>query len=218
MKKIICLLFSLMLLTGCDVVYNLDIDKDYFNEEINFIVPNKASWEKSIEHAKKTKQPAYINEDTDEKYYYDVKLTNDKSNYNLAYNFQYSEKNLLFSNAISTCYKYVNMDTSNNYIDFSTSPLFTCLYRDGSQVIDTVTVNITTPFEVVSNNADKVKGKTYTWKIDNENYQDKPIKIKIKKSNTMAKETYIYIFIVLAIVIIGGILRYLILRKRRNQV
>lgn len=214
MKKIICLLFILLLLTGCDVEYNLIIDDETFSEDINFTIPNSADLKSTINFLKKTKQPIYLNEKTNNSY--DLKINKKNNYYNINYKYDFNKNNILLSNAINQCYKMVNLDTSGKYYNLTTGGKFLCLFRDQSQIIDNATINIKTDLKVVKHNADKVKDKTYTWKINSENYRNKPIEIKIEKPNTINENAHIYIFIILSIVIIGGILTYFILRKKKE--
>ena len=222
MKKVICLIILLFLLTGCDVEYNLKIDRNLFTEDVNIIIPNSGQWGKIVKNAVKTKQVAYTDDSSKSKYYYNLtKKSNDK-NYILDYNYNYEDKTILFSNAINQCYKTITMNTANNVIDISTSPSFLCLYKDGVPIIENVKINIITDLKVISNNADEINGNTYTWKVDLENYENKPIKIKI--DNQPIKESKIHILfiavsILLLFVLVGFFIYYMVKKQydKKNE-
>ena len=73
---------------------------------------------------------------------------------------------LFFLTPKSDVFDNVNVTKDGNIITFSAEQK-ELLSSDTnySLLYDDITVNITIPFEVISNNADKVNGNTYTWNI-----------------------------------------------------
>ena len=216
MKKIFCLLLMMFVITGCDVEYNLRIDGDSFDEEITATLPNTDTFKYVVDNISKVKQPSYINDNTGNKDYYKSKITNDSDFYKLNYTYSYDENSIKFSNAINQCYKYFFIDTSAGYIDISTSPKFTCFYRDGSPVADSITINIITSSKVVSNNADKVDGNKYSWVIDKTNSENKPLEIKIEKPKKVDKNNQTVIIVIILLAVMSAI-GYIIYRFMRSK-
>ena len=219
-NKFICLLAMLFLLTGCGIEYNLNIDENTFDEDVRVILPNNDQMMQIVYRSIKIKQISFVGDKANDRHYYHLNAdTTDSKNIYLDYSYKYNKKNILKSNAITQCYKDVSLNDDDNYIDISTSDEFRCLYRDGAQLISKATINITTPLKVVSNNADKVKGDTYTWKIDKNNYKKKPIKIKIKNESKDADKAIITLFIIIGIIVLLLliILCYIVNKKKQNN-
>ena len=220
MKKLICLIVFLFLLTGCDVEYNLKIDMDTFTEDVNIIVPNTETMTKIVYNAIKANQVAYVDQESGNRHYYSVKATSDDKQYNLDYRYVYSDNKILNSSAISQCYKKMTINTKNNIMNISTSPEFMCLYRDGAQIIKNASINITTPLKVLSSNADEVKDDTYIWYINNENYKDRAIKIQIEKtkdSKDFGAFTILLIILGVLVLLALILLVFIKMKQKRNN-
>lgn len=183
MKKILPLLLVLFM-TGCTVDYNITIKKSSIRENIKITEDldkvNERISDQTIENT-------YSEFNNNLKRKYDSSKTkNDKTiTYNLSQTYTIADK--LYIRAFSECFDSYIIDTSdeNEYI-IKTSNGFKCLsynYND----IDTVNVNITLDQKVIDSNADSVKNKTYTWKIDNTNFSDKSIYIKFKNESKKHK-------------------------------
>ena len=86
---------------------------------------------------------------------------------------------------------------------------FYCLHGDS------VTINIKTNNEVISHNADKVSGNTYTWVINKDNAQDTNISINISKKSMYIKPIiYIILGVVFLVLSIGAYIAYNKIKNR----
>lgn len=221
MKKILGVVLLLFLLTGCDVEYNLKIDDNTYLEDININLPHTDGWKQTVNRMSKVNQISYINS-SNEKNYYDIKSSN---GYSINYKYKFDSSSILHSEAINRCYNIVGLEdnTEDNSMTFYTNTVFKCLYNDGRQVIDSATINIITPLKVLDNNADKVEGNKYTWVIDETNFENKPISIKMEKPKTVDKgNQMIIVAIIVFVVMLGvGYLVYRFLRRKhikRNEI
>ncbi len=179
MKKIILLLITCFLLTGCNATYEVNITKDKIYDTIK-ITTNSSN----ITNADKTttdkftKQLAEFERGHD--YYKRELFTTDKlTGYQYTYDFTYEEYTAM--SQLRKCYKDFEM-TNDNQITIKTSNQFLCktYYKD----VNNIEITLTSEYKVVSSNADKQKGNQHTWIINSNNYNNKPINITIDKNNT----------------------------------
>ena len=178
MKKIIFCLICLFILTGCDVTYTLDIDDD-FNETIYVTSSNPQQLNNISSY--KFNNPVYYDESnvSDEGAklpnvkYYDYIYSNGIT---ASYKFKNEYKR---SNAVHYCFPSLTID-EDEYVKLRTTVDFKCFKLEPE--LDKVTVNIITKNQVVSHNADKVDGNTYTWVFE-KNGSMKSIDIKYKNPN-----------------------------------
>ena len=177
MKKFI-LLLSIFLLTGCGVQYNLTINKETIDENITLSIDEQSIDERMISELTYERNSPYLNS----KEYYEINSYNNGSISN--YNYKFSHKINDFANDKLLKWCYQNVEIKNDFAQFSinTSDIFICARQESQNKLDYAQINITTDLKVVSNNADEVNGKTYTWNITKDNYLNKPIKINIEKS------------------------------------
>ena len=60
MKKFICLIMLLFLITGCDIEYNLTIDEETFDEDVQIVLPHTSQMENMVFRTMKTKQISFV--------------------------------------------------------------------------------------------------------------------------------------------------------------
>lgn len=220
MRKIkFAILFScLFLLSGCSAEYNLTIDEFTMEEDINAIF-DKSSESELASRMEQVRRTAFYNFDTRKNEYYDFTKEETDSNIILKYNYRYSGNDLYKSEAASRCYYKRIVNVTDEFITISTDNQVACLYKDGEKQIDDITVNIKTDLPVVSNNADNVDGNTYTWYINDENYNDKAINIKISKEaeKTSFIDGILAIILLIVIIIIIAIIMYVVVRRKNDK-
>lgn len=180
--KLIVVLIITFLLSGCSIEYELTIDEKTMDEKINVKYLNNKENRKMAEELIETPISSYYNSSTNQGSYYSAEILEKKDDLYIVYNYKYKENNLRNSNAFNACYYKRNVINNDEVIIINAEGAFTCLYDDYSQVIDDVVIKIKTELKVVESNADEVKGNQYIWRVDEENYKDKPIYIEIDKT------------------------------------
>ncbi len=219
MKKIkfLILFISLFLLSGCSAEYNLTITRDTMEEDINAIF-DKNKENDYAARMEKIKRSAYYNMDTRDEEYYEFKRIDSDDKIILNYKYTYLDNDLYKSEAFTRCYYKRIVNVTDENITINTDKQVSCLYKDGDKEIDNITVNVKTKLPVLENNADKVLDNTYTWYIDDSNYTNKSIYIKIDKTikdKENVSDLNILILVLGAIVV--GIIIYLIIRFKHNK-
>lgn len=183
-NKVLIMLFVLFFLTGCSCEYNLTIDNSLYKEKVSFSNLNSDE----IIELNSTKM---IPVDKDS---YDVELDSniieniEKYNYfltdnNYFYSYDFTNNNYSNSTAVSRCFETFVVEEYDGEIIISTSDGATCF--DKYPNLDDLIINITIDREVISNNADKVNGNTYTWNIDRTNASSKSINIILTTENVI---------------------------------
>lgn len=216
--KLVILVCGMVLLSGCSAEYNLTIDETIMEENISAIFDKKTESDYAS-RMEKIRRTAYYNFDTRENEYYTFNKTEDDNNIFLNYNYKYTNNNLYKSEAVSRCYYKRIVNVTENNITINTDNQVACIYKDGNKEIDSITVNIRTDLIVLEHNADKVNDKVYTWYINDENYSNKPIYIKMEKEKSVGSfvDQTISIVIIVLIIIAIGIIIYLRAHKKHLQ-
>jgi len=220
LKKLLAIFFISFLMTGCSVEYHLTVEKESIKEKITFTYINNEENKKTVENIMNNQYAVYYDIDLNKTEYYNKELTSDRKNMYITYTYDYLPKNLIKSNMINSCYYKKDVLQDDNYIILKTEGAFSCLYDDYSRILDNAVIKIETKYKVEKHNADKVSGNVYIWKIDDSNYKDKPIYIKInydKMNDSAHKRDFMFLGIGLClIVIVGAILITFIILKGKD--
>lgn len=206
-KNFLLLLFSLLLVTGCDVNYNLTIDANNFDEKItlSFLKQNTSYDEVLVFYNDKTP----VSVDPDENKFYNTSLNDTGDYYNLNYNYNHNIDSIKNSYFIRNCYPDFKVDMNDNELVLSSGSNFLCLNGQDGLKADKVKINIVTKLKVLSHNADTTHNNTYTWNLDSSNYNLKSINMKIQRDSVLnqLKEkneaSYMLGILFLLIVIVG---------------
>ncbi len=219
MKKTIVIVICLLIITGCDVTYNLDTTK-YFQEDIDI-----------CDYYSRNDSPITLNNKlekihmmaSDNLYLrnnslagvYNVSKYDDGQKFGLLLIGKFGDNNLN-SNAVSQACSNYSINEISNRLELLASD-FILFERDD---IDTLTVNIKAK-NVKENNADSSMNGVYTWIIDKYNYHDKEIHIVFEKSEEIMIDNndpmigfYILLFILFAI----GLSFYRVIKNKRDRV
>ncbi len=207
MKKIILLVIFVLLLSGCDLSYEINFGKDSINEyvhaEMDGNIYEIASGldgdgfylEKELVEGKVPSLKGY-------KDYYSrkIKLVDDTSVIDL--NYEYDYDNYEDSYVLSRCFEKSYVKNTDDYLYVSLGGNFKC-FQD-----EDIRVKVSSVYDVVKHNADEVNDKYYIWDIkmaDDENnielYLSKDIKEEEEKSGSSFRIVLIVIFAILGLVI-----------------
>ena len=168
--KIVILVLSVVLLTGCSGNYNLKINKDLSVEENLYLTIDNTS-------------DAYKNT---LKIFDDNKI--DKSNYDVSVSgnnvvIEYNEKfktidqYLLNSKIYHQLFDNISYNKTEKYIDLYTSQnlkLKGNSYIGNTSDLDVLQINVQMPFKMINDNSDISNDDIYTWTID-KNTENKKI-------------------------------------------
>ena len=162
MKKIIVVLISLLLLTGCTIDYNLVIDKDFIKETITGTA-YKEEYEVREEDSGLNLFYTYINDDINPLISGDGLYTKDINEIDNGINYKYDfiyKNNYDKSKIINSCFENSNVKETDTYYSIELSGEFYCLYSDK------ININVISNYVVLENNAKEVNGNKYSWVID----------------------------------------------------
>lgn len=220
MKKILLLTILCLLLTGCTVNYNLEIDDNEFKETITGNVLNSEMTNKEGEtyvnlfHSliNNDQQAIYNNSNS----LYKKTLKKQTDSVDFEYTYTYNDYTINDSILLDKCFKNFSIESENNQYKIMTYGDFYCKYADE------IKVNITTEYQVTLHNADKVKDNTYTWIINDETVDDFEIilnmnkeKIKEEKSSNFAWSPFKTIVLILMLLVSGACI--FIMHKKEQQ-
>lgn len=231
MKKIKIFIFLclVLLLSGCSVEYDLTLNDDLTVSE-KVVATEKT---KRMEALTKQKGKQAINYlyDMFKRNGEDITLTSREDDYNTYGTAITSHEDIndYASKFSSDVFDNVNITKNGNIITFSAQQK-ELLSSDTnySLLYDDITVNITIPFKVTSNNADKVNGNTYTWNIKKENdyrtiefsYKEgnKNDEVNINVNNETYNIHYGVIILISFVIIIGSIVLFVYIKNKKNNV
>lgn len=231
MKKIKIFMFLciILLLSGCSVEYDLTLNDDLTVSEK--VVATEKTKRMEALTKQKGKQAVNYLYDMFKRNGEDITLTSREDDYNTYATAITSHEDIndYASKFSSDVFDNVNVTKDGNIITFSAEQK-ELLSSDTnySLLYDDITVNITIPFEVTSNNADKVNGNTYTWNIKKD-ADYKTIEFSYKEGNrkdevniNVNNETYnIHYGVIIAIslvIIIGSIVLFVYIKNKKNNV
>lgn len=219
-KKLALFFFILIVATGCDGVYNLEIYDNKYREDATITETNTLNWYDKNENGVSFRD--FLDEEYNrDNYYYHKTMLSDSSALALNYKSDFDLNAYSSLGLPYRCYDYFNIIEEDTTILISTSNKNQCYER--YKWLDNITVNLKTNHKVLDNNADSVKGNTYTWNLTRENASDKSLQIKISKydfvnnyDNEIAKNALLIIGIVLTLAIIVALAIFIIRRIQKN--
>lgn len=201
MRKLLLFIVCILMLTGCDVEYNLTIDNDSFDEKITLsLLKQDISFENMKDYLK-NKIP--ISDERYETRFYEASIDVHENSYDLVYDYSHDFNSFKQGFFVNNCYTDISIDEEDDEINISSGQNFRCLNPDNGLVADNAKINIKTKLEVLDNNADSVNGDTYTWNINRSNYKTKMINLKLKKANENNFDFSFIIYIAIPIIVIG---------------
>ena len=200
-KKIILILF-VVLLTGCQIKYELNFNGDNLIEKINVKISNEN--ERQINDLKK--YTAFSIFDNSTQKLYKTKFNDGRSYFTADYEYTYNFDEFRHALYIKNCFDAFSFITDNDDYILSTSKGFKCMFVDYNEV-DSVEIIITSNHEIIESNADELKNNKLIWNINDENAKDKQIYVKFGKLKDLSFFEKIFNFImnnILTISIFGG--------------
>ena len=217
MKKII-FEFLCLLVCGCTANYNLEITEENFKETIDIKISKSLIPEKSEYPEIETDDQItpFLEGQTsalfsDSSVYYNKQVQDFSTYYDVKLNYKYLPGEFRDSNSLNLCFdNYVFEDEENYYIHATGT--FYCLYSDE------LNISITTKNEVISINADKVKGNTYIWNVNGRNKNNVDIEFEVSKKISYMKYIKYGLLIILVIGSIYLINKLIINNKKNNEI
>lgn len=215
MKKIIFLLLICLLLTGCTVNYNLDINDNNFKETLtgnvlNTELNNNDNTDINMfTYLINGDQPAFYKNDN---IFFNKTTNNTTNGIDFDYSYTFNEYNFNNSRIINECFDNHIYEYKDNTYYLVVSGKFNCNYSEKTNI------NITTDYNVTANNAQTIKNNTYTWTIDENNKDNIYFFItidKTKKSNFDFQWNTFKTIGLIIIILLSGICIYF-LKKDKN--
>ncbi len=214
-RRIILLLITIILLTGCKAKYDIYIDDNKINDTIE-IYEDSTKVNNATKKQSEDFDDLIIDWERGYDYYKRELYTTDKiTGYRYTYDFSYDEYDAM--SQLRKCYD--NFEFKNeNIISLKTSNEFLC--GDYYPNTDYIEINFSSKYEIVESNADSKSNNIHTWIINKRNYKNKPIILKIDKGaehkDVEAKHQFSAKQIIITGIFIILVLT-LIIRKRRNK-
>ena len=219
-KKFILFILCFFLVTGCDVKYDLTIDNNTFDETVTMSFLKSQTTYDDVSIYLENKTPISYSSSG---IYYDSKIEENDNYYDLIYNYKHDFDEFRQSYFVTSCYPNFSVQSNDKQIVLSSGSQFMCFAGDDGLNADSVEINITTKLKVLDNNADEVNGNTYTWRIDNSNYENKPIEMTIEKAFQIedvvpqSEASYLTFIIVAAIVLVALIIVVFVRHKAKKN-
>ena len=226
-KRILLILFLVIMISGCSVDYRIKINDDLSVREVAYI----------SENTDRMKSRTNLDVDKSVKYLYDIHKRNQMGSHDYS---------ITSSNQITRVYasnSYKNLDEFSRLYssDITDSPIIRkegdivhlsivqTNYIDSNAstkpVYDDITVTIEVPFKVIYNNAEKVDGNKYIWTIRKDD-ELKTIKISFNPKNVNKKVSlgfgerkvnvaYEYILIIGLVIVVAIIIIFIYFKNKK---
>ena len=230
-KRVLIILFLILIVSGCRVNYDVKINKDLsVNERV--IASEKTDRLKSRTNLDINQSVSYLykiyktkNMGEDE-----YSITSADNTTSVVVNNSYNSIEEYSDNFKTDIFEESNIYEDNNHIiiDINQNALINSK-ASNRYVYDEIEVTFELPFEVINNNADKVNNNKYTWyiKADSDEYK----RILLEFNGEKIKNTalfnfgdkyfdigYEYLVLVGAVVILGIIIFIVYLKNKKNNV
>lgn len=204
--RILIIVLILFLITGCSGTYNINIGKDLkVKEELNIVLEDEAK--------NRDKFNTLLENNVDKE---DYTLVEEGNNLKLAYIHEYIglEDYLLNSKVYKQLFDKVNYNTDGREVSFDASNIFNLKNSslNGSNKVNLIQINVTTPLEVIDDNSDLSTENTYSWTIDSDT-QEKDIHItfnldegKLNAGTIMVLATVLISAVVIVIMVVRRLL------------
>ena len=219
MKKILFTILTLLLLTGCEVTYNLDLDnmKEVTSaRSINSEMYNVYNT-KPIPLSKYVSIPSETDSKDDSAEYYNVKDISDSNYYGLELTGVFKNVSIADSSILSYGVGNVDISDDNKFSVNISKPIK--LFNQFSD-LDKIVLNIKCSGESIKNNADEVNGDVYTWIITRDNYLLKKVEAEFVKnsSSQFFDNPMIRFAILIIIIVIISVSTYVFISLRKKKV
>ena len=175
-KKVLLLIASLFLLTGCTNVYNITINDNTISEEIISVIPDTDIIPRTQQEIAdgiedddqitpfiKENQNPFIDND---KIKYKKTVSKSGNNTIVRLSYDYDIDSFKHSRVYNECFEKSVVKRENGYLRLGFVGEFYCLRGDS------ITINIKTNRKVLNDTADDVENNVYKWTINDSN-QDK---------------------------------------------
>ena len=233
MKKMVMLLIFAFLITGCNINYELNIDR-----QLNLLenITMNATTDEDIQKILKFNQyvpvniefddPVIFKEKKDGVEYYSINRKSDNSQLKFSYSYDVNQFN--YNMIARSCYQYVTVmnqkdkKTKKTELLLSTSKKFLCF--DKYDNLDDVSITITSKYKLKETNADVVEKHKYIWNINKANANNKYIYLSLdttKRDLTLWEKIqegeYTNIFTISILLFIVGVIIYIFLKKKGDR-
>lgn len=202
MKKILYL-FLILFLTGCTIKYELNIKDDYIEENIDLKLEKKGIIDNS-EIEISLDSDDYINsiiygdisaiydKTYENKYYYDKHIEQNGNIYNVNLNYKYEDQNFNKSYILNTCFERHNINIVDGKVYIHLNGEFYCYDNEP------IEITIKSDKRIKKANGKK-SGNSYSWTIDQSNYNNVDIEIETTDESVVRHNIYVAIAIVFGI-------------------
>lgn len=201
MKKIL-LLLSFTLLCGCSVNYNLEISENDLLEKTTIMTDpsqkemfNGEALVAALDKSRNYSEPIYFDSQNNNSYnngiatntkYYQIDNYQNANWQGLTATNKFDRDVFYRSQMVKYCFKELDYQSADNYIMLRTNNK--CDAFDLYPLLENITINIKTDLNVIVSNADKVEDNVYTWVINRNNYQNKPIRLTYSLADRLDTE------------------------------
>ena len=233
MKRLICLILMITILTGCSATARFDVDKNTVKESFTAVASNDSEY-KEMKNWPGFPLPIFYDQELENPFgnekqngvsYYNASF--DDTNKKVTIDSSFSLKEHSRSSLVRGCFKHYNVVKNDDVTIFSTSNGLICSFTNFNIVVST-------PYLVVKSNASSVDStnNVYTWKVNNSNKNNVSVYMEIDfsrkfnqqddNSDENAKTTNKRVSNVLVIgifvaIVVGTIFTIIVLNTRKNK-
>lgn len=224
-KKLILIVFMLMLCCGCQANYKLTINEDLSVEEelmatkdASFFAEYKNS---SMGRVVSSILSPHLDTLNDNNYVVNNYITSSRGGVIINKTYENLDSYSNDTIYISQFTDKISYNKNGNKITLSAKGNFSHAEQDQERIpVDRASITINVPFNVIENNADKVEGNNYTWIFTEDDNKEREIKLVFDKSKMSGDSSISIVILVIGLVIllVVGFILYNSIRKKREMV
>lgn len=208
--KIILLILSIILLTGCSGNYNININEDLsIDENLYLTIDNSdTAYENTLK---------IFDENNIDKDKYDVSINGDDIIIEYNDKFETIDDYIINSNIYHQLIDEITYNKTDKYVDLYTNQ-YLKLKEDNNigntNDLDVIQINVKVPFKMISNNSDIYNDDIYTWTIDKNTTQKK---ISMNFEMRPSGFPYSQVIMIVTLVVVITIFTIILIRRFRNS-
>ncbi len=227
MKKILLIVFMVLICAGCEANYTIKFDGD-LNVEERLRALEDAEFFKQYENSSAGRvvgfilEP-YLDELNNKGYTTETHITNQDSGVFINKKYKSLEEYIKSTILANEFTDKINYEVDGDKVTLSAVGKFSTGGQDQTHFsVDEGSITINIPFKVIEHNADEVDGDDYTWNIDGKKGEQRELKLVFDKSSfkngTSDKFSPIIFLVIAGVLLIGGFMLYNKIKGKRENV
>lgn len=211
--KILSIFIMIIILCGCDAVYEIEINNNKISEKLTLIEKDSTIFDKQLDSGFTVREmfDSLLYKDEFSKYDYIVTSLSNEEQLGVKYK-SFGINSVRNSSVLNQCYNNYSVTEDEESIFIKTGNDFSCY--EYYENLETIKIILKTNHEVINSNATLVDGNTHIWNFNKDS--NKEINVTLSKVNINDTSNYIFYIIVGCLVLLICFIIYIAFNKNKK--